>query len=114
MVDDVYDSAEAFNFGSGPTISAMLGGHLRDWFGITSGAFAEVCEGTISLVVEAEPQDIWSESIWITDEWPAVLRNPFITQVVEIRPEDIGQAVAHNGSTRYIRHYRYRECLCFP
>ncbi|KAJ7919454.1 hypothetical protein B0H13DRAFT_2320436 [Mycena leptocephala] len=105
---DVYDSAEAFNYGDEPMLSALSSGNLRNWFEITSGAYADLCEGTLYLVVEAEPQDIWPQSIWLTHEWPAIQASRQVTQVTEIRPEDVGQAVAHNGNTRYIRHYPYR------
>lgn len=40
VVDDVYDSAQAFNYLDDPMLSALEGGNLRDWFSITSGAYA--------------------------------------------------------------------------
>ncbi|KAJ6546057.1 hypothetical protein DFH09DRAFT_1088015 [Mycena vulgaris] len=56
----------------------------------------------------AEPQQIWSESIWVAHELPALYSNPAINQVIEMRQEDVGQGVAGVGNLRYIRYYPSR------
>ncbi|KAJ7869984.1 hypothetical protein B0H13DRAFT_1049505 [Mycena leptocephala] len=88
--------------------SAFDSGNLRNWFEDTSAAFARLCNGKLYLIVDAEPADIWSGSIWLTHEYPAIVQTGTVTQITEIRPEDVGTAVANNGNTRYIRHYPYR------
>ncbi|KAJ7653050.1 pectate lyase superfamily protein-domain-containing protein [Mycena rosella] len=105
---DVYDTAAAFSYTENPMASAWTGGNLRTWFQDTSQAFAELCSGHLYLIVDAEPEEIWDQSIWITHEWPAVVATGLVTQVTEIRPEDVGRAVADNGRTRFIRFYPYR------
>ncbi|KAJ7079288.1 pectin lyase fold/virulence factor [Mycena belliarum] len=105
---DVYDTAAAFSYTDNPMMSAFSSGNLRNWFEDTSQSFAEHCSGHIYLIVDAEPQEIWPGSIWITHEWPAIQESGLATQVTEIRPEDVGRAVADNGRTRYIRNYPYR------
>ncbi|KAJ7466489.1 hypothetical protein FB451DRAFT_1178633 [Mycena latifolia] len=50
----------------------------------------------------------WDQTIWITHEWPAILASNVVTQVTEIRLEDVGAAVADNGRTRFIRFHPYR------
>ncbi|KAJ6557609.1 pectate lyase superfamily protein-domain-containing protein [Mycena capillaripes] len=107
-VHDVYDTAAAFSYTDNPMASAWMQGELRPWFRVTSAEYARLCEGTVYLVVEREPEQIWDESIWETDEWPAIRDSGLVTQVVEIRPGDIGFAVNNNGNTRYIMYYPYR------
>ncbi|KAJ7441930.1 hypothetical protein B0H11DRAFT_2348774 [Mycena galericulata] len=106
---DVYDSASAFSYTSDPMASALSSGNLRNWFEDTSAAYADLCLGTVYLIVEAEPQQIWPQSIWLTHELPAIINGGLVTQIVEIRPEDVGTAANGGaGGTRYIRHYPYR------
>ncbi|KAF7337109.1 Glucan endo-alpha-glucosidase agn1 [Mycena venus] len=108
---DVYDSALAFSYTNGPMPSALMAGELRKWFQVTSAAAGG---GKSSYIIMPMPipqltfSQIWDQSIWITDEWPELMRNPLVTQVVEVRPQDIGAAVAHNGDIRFIMEIPYR------
>jgi len=87
---------------------ALEAGEKRTWFQVTSREYAALCAGTVYLVTEAAP--IWSESIWITHELPALRATGLVTQIVEVRPEEIGAAYDTPGQTaRDIHHYPYRE-----
>jgi len=78
------------------------------WFQITSKEYATLCAGTVYLVTEAA--SIYSEEIWTTDEIPALRASGLVTQIVEIRPEEIGPVYDSPGQTaRDIRHHPYRE-----
>ncbi|KAJ6488402.1 hypothetical protein DFH09DRAFT_379847 [Mycena vulgaris] len=88
-------------------LSAELGGHLRDWFRLTSAEYARLCFGTVWLVIEEEPQEIWADSIWVTHEYPAILQARMVTRIVEVRPSDIGLAVSE-FDFRLIDEHNYR------
>ncbi|KAJ7243248.1 hypothetical protein C8J57DRAFT_1243539 [Mycena rebaudengoi] len=52
----------------------------RNWFRITSVAYARLCTGRLYLIVEEQPWElrrctwqIWHDSIWVTHESPAVI-----------------------------------------
>ena len=104
FLDDIYDSSKAFDEHSGPMYEANVSGNLRNWFRLTSAQFAYFCAGLVYLVIE-EAQ-IFDDSIWVTHELPALWDNPAITQIIEIRPTDIGRAVADR--TTIIPYYPYR------
>ncbi|KAE9399239.1 hypothetical protein BT96DRAFT_994199 [Gymnopus androsaceus JB14] len=104
---DIYDSSKAFDEHSGPMYEATVSGNLRNWFRLTSAQFAYFCAGLVYLVIE-EAQ-IFDDSIWVTHELPALWDNPAITQIIEIRPTDIGRAVADR--TTIIPYYPYRGGL---
>ncbi|KAF7354389.1 Glucan 1,3-beta-glucosidase [Mycena venus] len=104
---DVYNNAEAFSWTEGPMFSANRDDHLRDWFSLTSAEYAKLCFGKLWLVVEEYPRDIWAKSIWMTHEARAVNETRMVTQIVEIRPSEIGLAVAE-FDFRFIDEYNYR------
>ncbi|KAH8799203.1 hypothetical protein DL96DRAFT_1687902 [Flagelloscypha sp. PMI_526] len=88
---DVYDLEAAFGVAPGTTRQDAINRNIeRPWFQATSAAFANLCTGLVYLVVE--PEDIWDGAIWVTDELPALLAGGRITEIVEVRPEDIGRA----------------------
>jgi hypothetical protein len=60
----------------------------------------------VYLVTEEE--DIWQGSIWLTNEVNALFRSGAITEIVEVRPADIGQAYDHGGSVYQIPKIPYR------
>ncbi|KAJ7258468.1 hypothetical protein C8J57DRAFT_1720663 [Mycena rebaudengoi] len=103
---DVYDNAKAFTDTEDPMLSANLGGNRRNWFRITSAAYARLCTGRLYLIVEEQLWEIWHDSIWVTHEYPAVIATGTVTQIIEIRPSEVGRAL--QNSIRYIPHYPYR------
>ncbi|KAH8827554.1 hypothetical protein DL96DRAFT_1599445 [Flagelloscypha sp. PMI_526] len=105
---DVFDLEEAFNPATaGPMADAMEAGLTRPWFQATSAGYANLCEGTVYLVVEEE--EIWDQAIWMTHERDALWNSGRITQVVEIRPADIGRVYDGGGaSLSQIPHHPYR------
>ncbi|KAK7052591.1 glucan 1,3-beta-glucosidase [Favolaschia claudopus] len=105
---DVYDNAAAFTDTEDPMRSANVGGNRRNWFRLTSERFALLCEGEVFLIVEEQPATIWPDAIWVTHEEPAILRNGLVTRITEIRPSDIGVALASNNDTRWITPHNYR------
>jgi hypothetical protein len=48
----------AFTDAEDPMRSANLSGNRRNWFRITSAAFARLCTGTVYLIVEEEPRQV--------------------------------------------------------
>jgi len=87
---------------------ALEAGEKHTWFQVTSKEYATLCAGTVYLVTEAA--SIYSENVWIKDELPALRTSGLVTQIVEIRPEEIGPVYDSPGQTdRDIRHYPYRE-----
>ncbi|KAJ7207750.1 hypothetical protein C8J57DRAFT_1734138 [Mycena rebaudengoi] len=108
---DVYDNARAFTDTEDPMRSANTGGNRRDWFRLTSAQYARLCTGRLYLIVEEQPREstlqIWHDSIWVTHEYPAVVETGAVTQIIEIRPSEVGRALQQN-SIRYIPHYPYR------
>ncbi|KAJ6556359.1 pectate lyase superfamily protein-domain-containing protein [Mycena capillaripes] len=104
---DVYDNARAFTDTEDPMRSANQGGNRRNWFRVTSAQYARLCEGRLYLIVEEQPAQIWSDSIWVTHEYPAVVETRAVTQIIEIRPSEVGRALEQD-SIRYIPHYPYR------
>ncbi|KAJ7258985.1 hypothetical protein C8J57DRAFT_1472211 [Mycena rebaudengoi] len=84
----VYDNARAFTDAEDPMLSANLGGNRRNWFRITSAAYARLCTGRLYLIVEEQPREIWHDSIWVTHEYPAVIATGTVTQIIEIRPSE--------------------------
>ncbi|KAJ7216702.1 pectate lyase superfamily protein-domain-containing protein [Mycena rebaudengoi] len=107
---NVYNEALAFTDAEDPMRSANLSGNRRNWFRITSAAFARLCTGTVYLIVEEEPRQIWHDAIWVTHEYDALVATGLVNQIVEIRPEDVGLAAddAAPDAVRYITHYPYR------
>ncbi|KAJ7225020.1 pectate lyase superfamily protein-domain-containing protein [Mycena rebaudengoi] len=105
--DDVYDNARAFTDTEDPMRSANTGGNRRNWFRLTSAQYARLCTGRLYLIVEEQPREIWHDSIWVTHEYPAVVETGAVTQIIEIRPSEVGRALQQN-SIRYIPHYPYR------
>ncbi|KAJ7863394.1 hypothetical protein B0H13DRAFT_2671453, partial [Mycena leptocephala] len=104
---DVYNLDDAFNSAiAGPMADALESGLKRVWFQTTSEAFATLCQGSVYLVTEEE--DIWQGSIWLTNEVNALFRSGAITEIVEVRPADIGQAYDHGGSVYQIPKIPYR------
>ncbi|KAJ7860174.1 hypothetical protein B0H13DRAFT_2355705 [Mycena leptocephala] len=107
QLDDVYNLDDAFNSAiAGPMADALESGLKRVWFQTTSEAFATLCQGSVYLVTEEE--DIWQGSIWLTNEVNALFRSGAITEIVEVRPADIGQAYDHGGSVYQIPKIPYR------
>ncbi|KAF7336343.1 Glucan endo-alpha-glucosidase agn1 [Mycena venus] len=105
---NVYDEA-AFDETMDPQLSADRSGNQRNWFRITSAQYASLCTGTVYLIVEEEPAEIWDGSIWITHEWPRIRDGFRVNQVLEITPQEIGRVLdAGPGAIRYITRTLYR------
>ncbi|KAJ6578345.1 pectin lyase fold/virulence factor [Mycena capillaripes] len=104
---DVYNNVAAFTYLEEPMLSAERDGHLRNWFRLTSAEYARLCFGTVWLVVEEEPQEIWEDSIWVTHEYPAILQEGMVARIVEVRPRDISLAVSE-FDFRFIDEHNYR------
>ncbi|KAH8813378.1 hypothetical protein DL96DRAFT_1758744 [Flagelloscypha sp. PMI_526] len=97
---DVYDLEAAFGLAPGSTRQDAIDRNLeRPWFEATSAAFAQLCSGLVYLVVE--PEDIWDGAIWVTHELPAILNTGLVTEIVEVRPEDIGRAYEGGATSVY-------------
>ncbi|KAJ7926889.1 hypothetical protein B0H13DRAFT_1972146 [Mycena leptocephala] len=75
--------------------SANRDDHLRDWFSLTSAEYARLCLANSGSSSRRSLQMfIWAGSIWRTHEARAVNETGAVTQIVEIRPSEIGLAVA--------------------
>ncbi|KAH8801288.1 hypothetical protein DL96DRAFT_1775685 [Flagelloscypha sp. PMI_526] len=93
----LYDRDRAFGDASPMMVESLAVHREREWFTESSVAYAELCEGEVFLVVEADPNAILPYSIW-NQEHEALLRTGRVTRIWEIRPEEIAHVLEHGGS----------------
>ncbi|POW14538.1 hypothetical protein PSHT_07345 [Puccinia striiformis] len=92
----LYDAYDDLAFGMEGALmrQAHAGGaeYLRRYFKVTSGAYARQCRGTVWVIVK-KGTEIYHDSIWLTDEYPAlILPNSGVTAIWEIDPAEIEAA----------------------
>ncbi|KAA1108905.1 hypothetical protein PGT21_028646 [Puccinia graminis f. sp. tritici] len=107
-VYDAFDMDLAF---AGTLMSAArASGNEQNYFRVTSGAYARLCRGTVWVIVGKG--EINPDSIWLTDEYPQLIRpGSGVTAIFEIDPAEVEAARALNDPHRDLHPTPYRGGL---
>ncbi|KAA1122416.1 hypothetical protein PGTUg99_037514 [Puccinia graminis f. sp. tritici] len=107
----VYDAFDMDLTFAGTLMSAArASGNEQNYFRVTSGAYARLCRGTVWVIVGKG--EINPDSIWLTDEYPQLIRpGSGVTAIFEIDPAEVEAARALNDPHRDLHPTPYRGGL---